>query len=341
MNAQQAQELMLKVPAVDGYPLLARLWSAEQPGRTDIAPVVVINSATSVDSRYYSRFAAYLNAHGMHVITYDYRGIGGSRPDTLRGFDANWLDWGRLDCEGILRFAHRRFPRSPIHLAAHSIGGFILGLAPSCNLIDRVFTMGAQFAHWRDYAPEQRLGMLLRWHVTMPLLTRLFGYFPGRSLGWLEDTPKGVVQDWTARHPRFENAFIDGSRKLAAHDRQQIAQAFATLTADTLALSISDDPFGTIPAIQRQLAYFTHARKTHIHLAPKAIGETAIGHFAFFNDRYKDTLWHLPMLWLRHGTLADDIGYETVPERRDAACNRPGGCPYPTTRHPESVAPMC
>jgi hypothetical protein len=31
----------------------------------------------------------------------------------------------------------------------------------------------------------------------MPLLTRVFGYFPGKRLGWLEDTPAGVVHDWS------------------------------------------------------------------------------------------------------------------------------------------------
>src|SRR2546421_3033841 len=51
-------------------------------------PVVIINAATSVRCRYYSRFASFLFANGMDVITFDYRGIGESRPSTLRGFDA-------------------------------------------------------------------------------------------------------------------------------------------------------------------------------------------------------------------------------------------------------------
>ncbi len=32
--------------------------------------------------------------------------------------------------------------------------------------------------------------MLVKWHLAMPLLTMAFGYFPGKKLGWLEDTPK-------------------------------------------------------------------------------------------------------------------------------------------------------
>ncbi|MCF5054939.1 alpha/beta hydrolase, partial [Pseudomonas syringae] len=43
--------------------------------RTDLErPVVIINAATSVRCRHYSRFADYLFANGLDVITYDYRG---------------------------------------------------------------------------------------------------------------------------------------------------------------------------------------------------------------------------------------------------------------------------
>ena len=50
--------------------------------RRDSRPVVIINPATSVRCRYYSRFAVFLFQHGFDVIAYDYRGIGESRPST-------------------------------------------------------------------------------------------------------------------------------------------------------------------------------------------------------------------------------------------------------------------
>ena len=132
----------LTIPAVDGYPLHARIW--RQPEAA--APVVIINPATSVLSRYYSRFASYLHGHGFHVVCYDYRGIGDSRPQQLRHFQANWLDWGGQDFEGVLRYVIGAFPDSPIQLVAHSVGGLLVGLAPSSHRIERVFAMGSQFA---------------------------------------------------------------------------------------------------------------------------------------------------------------------------------------------------
>ncbi len=289
-------------PAADGYPLHGFVWQ-----HLDTAarrPVVLINPATSVRCRYYHRFAAYLHAHGFDVLCYDYRGIGESRPARLETLDAGWLEWGRLDCEGALRHALTLDggPR-PVQVVGHSVGGFLIGLAPSSAQVERVFSMGAQYAHWRDYAPGRRLELLFKWHLVMPALTRLRGYFPGNSLGWLEDTPRGVVHDWTARHPRFEDTWRRGPRRLPAAERAALAAGFGRLRGPTLALSVSDDEFGTIPAIRRLLAYYTHSPRTHLHIHPNSIGEAAIGHFAFFHSRYSTNLWPLALHWLQEGRL--------------------------------------
>ncbi len=293
--------LLLSVRADDGYELGGFCWrhASGKAGR----PVVIVNPATSVRCRYYGRFAAWLHRHGFDVLTYDYRGIGESRPASLRGFEAGWIDWGRLDFEAMLRHALEHFPGQPVHVVAHSVGGFLVGLAPSSDRIERVFTMGAQFAYWRDYDRRRLPGMLLKWHVVMPALTRAFGYFPGKRLDWLEDTPRGVVRDWTARHPRFEDTWRHGSLVLDEAERRTLVERFAAVRAPTLALSVSDDEFGTVAAIERLLAYYRGSARTHLHLAPADIGLREIGHFAFFHNRFEHTLWKLPLDWLRHGRL--------------------------------------
>jgi predicted alpha/beta hydrolase len=284
--------------ASDGYLLKGFFWRHEAAAPT--RPVVIINAATSVRCRYYARFAAFLHAHGFDVLTYDYRGIGESRPASLRGFEAGWIDWGRLDFEAALQYAIARCPGQPIHVVAHSVGGFLIGMAASSQRIERVFTMGAQYAHWRDYAAHKRGRMFLRWHVFMPALTALCGYFPGSRLGWLEDTPRGVVRDWTAPQPRFED-FWKGL--LPEVEGQELLARFAAMRGATLAVSLSDDEFGTPAAIRRLLAYYRHSPRTHLHLRPEDIGETQVGHFAFFHSRFEHSLWKLPLEWLRHGRL--------------------------------------
>jgi predicted alpha/beta hydrolase len=286
------QNTPFREPAVDGYPLGGFTW---RHIRTDpTRPVVIINAATSVRCRHYSRFADYLFANGFDVITYDYRGIGESRRGSLRGFKASWSDWGSLDFEAILQRAQREFPGQPIDVVGHSFGGCAAGLGASGAVIRRLVTVGAQFAYWRDYAASGRWRMVGKWHVLMPLVTALFGYFPGKRLGWLEDTPAGVVRDWSTPTPSYETR--PSARVLGE-------LAFARVTAQVLAISITDDPFGTVPAIERLLNYFDRSERTHLRIAPGDIGETQVGHFAFFRSEYEDRLWPIALAWLKQGEL--------------------------------------
>ena len=131
----------------------------------------------------------------------------------------------------------------------------------------------------------------------MPLVTAVCGYFPGKRLGWLEDTPAGVVRDWSTPTPTYETR--PSGRALGV-------LPFARVQAQILAISISDDPFGTVPAIERLLNYFQASERTHLRIAPGDIGEEVVGHFAFFRSEYQDRLWPIALAWLQHGQLAPD-----------------------------------
>lgn len=282
-------------PAADGYLIGGFTW---RHIRTDpTRPVVIINAATSVRCRHYSRFADYLYTNGFDVITFDYRGIGESRSGSLRGFKASWSDWGVLDFEAMLQRAQREFPGQPIDVVGHSFGGCAAGLGASGALIRRIVTVGAQFAYWRDYAANGRWRMFAKWHVLMPLVTALCGYFPGKRLGWLEDTPAGVVRDWGTPTPKYETR---------PSGRALEVLPFARVKAQLLAISITDDPFGTVAAIERLLSYFHNSERTHLRIAPEDIGEKTVGHFAFFRSEYQDRLWPIALCWLRKGELAID-----------------------------------
>ena len=290
--------------AADSFVLGGFTW--RHPSRDTARPVVIINAATSVRCRHYSRFADYLFDHGFDVITFDYRGIGESRPASLKGLQASWTDWGALDFEAMLKRAQREFPEQPIDVIGHSFGGCVAGLGASGHLIRRLLTVGAQFAYWRDYAPAHRWRMFGKWHVLMPLITMICGYFPGKRLGWLEDTPAGVVRDWSLSTARYE-------KRSSARAIPSGQLPFAGVTAQTLAISISDDPYGTVPAIERLLGYFTGSHRTHLRIHPEDIGEEEVGHFAFFRSPYQATLWPIALAWLQNGELAPDTPGRQVP----------------------------
>ena len=58
---------------------------------------IVMASATGVPHGFYKRFAEFAHARGVNVVTTDYRGIGDSKPATLKGFDMQYADWSTLD----------------------------------------------------------------------------------------------------------------------------------------------------------------------------------------------------------------------------------------------------
>ncbi|WP_433738198.1 alpha/beta hydrolase family protein [Pseudomonas putida] len=295
-----------KQAAADGFMLGGYTW---RHAVTDITrPVVIINAATSVRCRHYSRFADFMFANDFDVITFDYRGIGESRQASIKGLQASWTDWGALDFEAMLQRVQREFPGQPVDVVGHSFGGCAAGLGASGKVIRRLVTVGAQFAYWRDYAPAHRWRMFGKWHVVMPIVTLLCGFFPGKRLGWLEDTPAGVVRDWATPTPRYEKR-PSGRLLLATTGRLP----FAAINAKILAISISDDPYGTIAAIERLLGYFSGSDNTHLRISPEDIGEKEVGHFAFFRSAYQATLWPIALSWLQHGELAPGTPGQTVP----------------------------
>lgn len=278
------------IDCVDGVRLHGHRWAAlglRQHG------VIIINPATGVRASYYHRYAQFLSEHGFEVLTYDYRGIGASRPASLRHSQICWRDWGEKDFEAVLRFTYEQSGLSP-QVIGHSIGGFLPGLAPSNILVSRMLTVGAQFAWWGDYQRSQRLQLFFKWHVVMPALTALFGYFPGKRLGWLEDLPKGVANEWSLRRSRFERSYPEPLRG-------EVLNTLSSFRAPILAVAVSDDPLATERAIRRALSYYSAADAQFIMISPDDYHCARIGHFDLFHDRHRLGFWQQSIGWLLNG----------------------------------------
>lgn len=275
----------------DGYELAGDYW---YPRDIPLQGTVIINTATGVRAKYYHRFSWCLVEQGFGVLTYDYRGIGGSRPDKLAGSGIRWRDWGELDFAAALEWLRQREPAQDIQLVGHSIGGFLPGFAPNAGLVRRMLTVGAQYAWHGDYQPARHRRMWWKWHVAMPALALLTGYFPGRRLGWLEDLPRGVALEWARRGEAMEDSY-------PRHEREALRARFAAVRAPILAVTVSDDDFATPRALWRTLRYYRCAERRQVLLTPQELGHDSIGHFGLFHDRHRDGFWSLVLSWLRHG----------------------------------------
>ncbi|MGV3551513.1 alpha/beta hydrolase family protein [Rhizobium sp.] len=283
------QSSLIDIPCADGIMLMGHHWRSARP---DALGIVVVNPATGVKANYYHPYARFLAAHGFDVITYDYRGIGLSRPERLARCGWDWRHWGERDAEAVLGVALAS--GLPVSVVGHSIGGILPGYAPSASGVRRMLTIGAQYAWWRDYPANSRQRMYLKWHVLMPVVTMITGYFPGRRWNWLEDLPDGVAYQWGLGGAELE-------ARLAPTARADIHARFAAIGAPILAVGVTDDPFGTRAAISRAHAYYSGAVLTKVMLAPEDLAVQSIGHFDLFHARHASGFWLDTLLWLRDG----------------------------------------
>lgn len=265
----------VRISATDGYALGARRYGDHSAG-----PWVVIAGATAVKQAYYARFAAWLSLQGCTVLTFDYRGIGDSRPGQLRGFEARLRDWGERDLEGVLRFSLKEKGSRPLHLIGHSVGGQLLGLATSNDGLERVLTVGSQSGYWGHWPGVSAWRMAATWYGLMPVLGNVVGYIPGK-LGMGEDLPGGVALEWArwCRHPHY--LLGDGVSR----------EGFERLRAPLKAISIDDDDYAPSQAVDWLHALYTNAPLERHHVTPRELGAQAIGHFGFFRSAFQDSLW--------------------------------------------------
>ena len=271
--------------ARDGYALAATVFTPQGAPRG----AVLINSATAVPRKIYRGFARYLAEQGLAVLTYDYRGTGGSRPASLRGFDVRMRDWAALDVAAAIDHMRMVWPKLPLAVVGHSFGGQAVGLAPNNDQIARALLVAAQAGYWRLFhAPEKyRVYAILRL-VGSPV-ARLLGYVPGK-LGIGEDLPRDVFLEWTSwvMKPRY---FFDDATL-------QALENFPRFRGALRAICLTDDPWATAAAVDLLCSGFTATAPERIDIRPADIGAGKIGHFGFFRPEHRDTLWRDAAAWL-------------------------------------------
>ena len=266
----------ITLTAADGYQLGAAVFGSG--GRP-----VLIMPATGVPQSYYAKFAAYLAERGFSALTFDYRGIGRSRFTDVRKLVARMRDWALLDAAAAFRFFS-----SDILVVGHSFGGQALGLLPEPERIAAALVVGSQSGYWRHWPALGKVWMWPATHLGLPAVTKLLGYFPGSRLGFGEDLPAGVATEWASwcRHPRY----LVGALGVDA--------AYARVRSPLRAYAISDDPFAPLGAVRALGALYPNSRWETRRVAPRELGVKRIGHFGFFRERFRDSLWRETADWL-------------------------------------------
>lgn len=286
-------ERELSIRTDDGVALAASVFEPRSPSRAARAPrrIVVIASATGVLRRYYAPFAAWLAAEGFTVVTFDYRGIGGSRSQEP---DATMHDWGERDLAAVIAWAADVLGDGRVSVVGHSVGGQLIGFLPqsATSRIEALVTVGSQFGDYRLWPMPLRLAMAALWWGIVPTVTHAVGYLPG-ALGIGEDLPRGVALEWArwCRTPGYlaSDEAADGARR---------REAYASVRAPMLAFGFHDDTYAPPAAIDALLAHYRSATITRRHVDRS---EGTFGHFGFFRGRSR-ALWREVSAFLHPGS---------------------------------------
>ena len=272
----------VSIPARDGYPLAGTLYRSATSARR----VVVINAAVAVPGKFYRHFAAGLADAGYTALTWDYRGVGASRSERLRGFPATARDWVFSDMAGVVDWVAAEFEPERIFFVGHSLGGQVAGLLDNASSLDGMVTMSAQSGHWRFQGGEQTFVVLLHTWISLPVLSRLFGYMPWGLLGSGEDLPKYAALEWAGwcRNRRY----ILGDEALPLERYQQFM-------SPVLAYSFGDDKWGTARSVDSMMQAYPNLERRHVE--PADFGLARIGHVGYFKPA-SEPLWHDTIAWL-------------------------------------------
>jgi len=270
----------LTLRSAGGAPLSARLWNdAGQP----LQGAVLIGAAMGVRQDYYRAFAEWLAAQGYAVMTFDYRGVGDSRPaGTLRGFQADLHDWAD-DYDTAIDTLAAAAPGAPLFLIGHSLGAQLPGMLRNRDRIAGLLSVAAGSGYWRDNAPQLKRSVLYFWHALVPLATRLFGYFPGKRLRKVGDLPRGVVLQWRrwCLDPRYH----------VGAEGPAVREQFAQVRFPVVALSMTDDELMTERGTRVLVDCYANAPRRIERIAPADVKAHRIGHFGFFRDQFQSSLW--------------------------------------------------
>jgi predicted alpha/beta hydrolase len=273
---------LVELIARDGYRLGATLFRpAASNGRA-----VLVMAATGVPQQYYAKFSTFLAERGFTVLTFDYRGIGRSLHGPIRSLKAGMRDWALLDAAAAFDFLDQS--KEKLLAIGHSFGGQAFGLLPRPERIRAALTVGSQSGYWKHWSPLGRAWMWPATHVGLPVVPRLLGYFPGARLGFGENLPKGVTIEWASwcRHPRYLVGALGVERE------------YARFAAPLRLYAISDDAFAPPRAVEALAALYPNGKTAVKEIRPESVGARRIGHFGFFREQFRDSLWREAGDWL-------------------------------------------
>ena len=152
-------------------------------------------------------------------------------------------------------------------------------------------TVASQSGYWKHWKGFERFKLYVFWNALIPVFTPIFGYFPAKKLGLFESLPKNMVKQWSAWGKKPD--YILSELK---HENTM----FAVYDKPMLILSVPKDEYASKSAVDWLAQQFINAKIDRRHLVPEELGIPNIGHFGFFREAFKPSLWKMTEEWIEN-----------------------------------------
>jgi len=287
----------VRFPALDGYSLGGFLHVGPDPSPHH---AVVFATGGGIRAEVYRHFLSYLASHDMAVLAFDYRGIGESRPASLRGFVAGFEDWAEYDAGGAIAWMAARYPAACLTGMGHSIGALMIGGSDDATRLTQLVFICPHTGYHGDHKLALRVGVTLCWRVLGPPLRRLLGYFPASTFGFGENLPSGVALQWAARsQPRL----VIGLHTRDDAREQHILSLVREIRKPALVISAVDDPWATEPGVRRVLQLYRNLLIVRRIVSARLDNKRPIGHSGYFRRSQRNTEWPVALRFIEDGAL--------------------------------------
>ncbi|MBF8457375.1 alpha/beta fold hydrolase [Kaistella sp. G5-32] len=275
------QEIILTTS--DEIPISIKVFDPENSN----GKLLLINAATGVKQQIYFSFAKYFAENGFTVITYDYRGIGESKPSKMKGFDSTMRIWGTEDFKTVTNFIKENYPDHRKFCLGHSVGALILGMNEDAAIFEKFIFVATQDAYIGNLTWKVAIAGILGFGIAVPFTTELFGYFPAHRFGLGESLAKGVAYDWRTLilNKKSTSRLYD---KLAKNISKDLLQ-------ETFIIYAGDDPWVTMKGMENLMNnVYPNLQKTYRKILVSESPKKEIGHVNFFRS-FNKNLWQIPL----------------------------------------------
>lgn len=268
-----------------------KIWLSSHTPEHSIGKVMILAPAGGITQDFYRSFADYFCQWGFTVVSFDYRGIGSSGPQQLKGYEANMHQWAVQDIDAVILHVKNKYINHEIIYVGHCIGGEIVGLACASQYISKLVLVNSALSCKKLWPLKDKFRAITM-KTVVRILNKWFGYFPGKKMGLIGDMPKGVMHEWAnwCNHPNgLFDLFPDNN--------------YRKLQVPLLAFSFSDDWHCPPKAVQELLNRFANAIITWHHIRPFDFGLKKVGKLGFFDPKMKTTFWLMILGWLNESDL--------------------------------------